>query len=74
MIHIVVIFYQGIITDVQAFTDPKEAADFFKDQTEVSWEEFKRRVEDEDTENILGDRADSYIFDVELTHHQGKEG
>ena len=66
MINVIIIMWQGLIEDVHAYKDEADAFRFFQEETKVSWEEFKRRRDTEDTETILADYAGSNIYEVEL--------
>lgn len=67
MINVVVIVYQGLIEDVQAFRDETRAFHFFEQETGVAWAEFKKRIETEDTETVLADYAGSNIWEIKIS-------
>jgi hypothetical protein len=66
MINVVIILWQGIIEDVKAFNKEADAFEFFKQETGVSYEEYKSRIQEEDTETILGHYAGSNIYEVKV--------
>jgi hypothetical protein len=67
LINIVIIVYQGLIEDVQAFRDETRAFRFFEQETGVAWTEFKERCDKEDTETLLGDYAGSNIWEIKIS-------
>ena len=65
-VNVVIIMWQGLIEDVAGFKDEADAFRFFQKETSVSYEEFKKRSETEDSENILADYAGSNIWEADV--------
>jgi len=65
-VHVVIIMFQGLIEDVAAFNKTPDATHFFEQETKVSWPEFEKRIETEDSETVLADYAGSTIYDLKL--------
>ncbi len=66
MINVVLILFQDIIEEVEAFKNEADAKAFFERHTGVNFDVFKQRVQDEDTETIFGVYAGSNIWGIEL--------
>jgi hypothetical protein len=66
MVNVVIIMWQGVIEDIAVFNKESDAFEFFKKETEVSYEEYKSRIKEVDTETILGDYAGSNIYEVKV--------
>jgi len=66
MVNVVVIQWQGLIEDVLVFKNEADAFSHFKEATGVSYEDFKERSKDEDSENILTNYAGSNIWELKI--------
>ena len=66
MVNVVILLWQGLIEDVQVFKEEADAFAFWEEQTGVPYEEFKERIADEDSENILSDYAGSNIWELKI--------
>ena len=64
MVNVVIIMFQGVIEDVKVFREETYAFKFFEEQTNVSCEVFKARIDSEDSETIRADYAGSNIWEV----------
>lgn len=67
-VFVLVMFFQLNIEEVKVFKDEAKAEEEFQKYTDVSWDEFLKRLdEDEDSDSILGeDKGGTTIYECEV--------